>query len=112
MSIKMVVVVVDCDGCGEEFRVDMELTEKHPADRDVFEAAEEAIDNGTLVDDNRISSVRHGMHLCGGCEMTIYEKYRDGEPQSAEEITAALSAADDQCPPALQIVSSPMEVDC
>jgi hypothetical protein len=90
MSIKMVVVVVECDGCATEFHVELDNTEKHSPDWTVFEVAEVAISSGDyVVGEERWSSIMCGKHLCPSCTQAVVKKYGE-ESVTTDQILEAL----------------------
>lgn len=93
MSIAVIRATFDCDGCGKQFRVDIEPSRRAWKRRqDMMSIAEDAIRGGTT-SDGEWCSVQADMHLCGKCtEVTDGIKPDDEDYQpTADEIREALS---------------------
>lgn len=93
MSISVIRATFDCDGCGKQFRVDIEPSVRAWKPRqDMMSIAEDAI-RGGMTSDGEFCSVQSDMHLCGNCTKVadgINPDNDDYQP-TADEIREALS---------------------
>ena len=65
MSISVIRVTVECDGCGKQFRVDMDPATK-TAGADLYFYAEDFV-RGGMTSDGEFCSVQADLQLCGEC---------------------------------------------
>lgn len=66
MSIVVVRATFECDGCGTQFRVDMDPSKMRPKGWTLFEEAEDYVRGGAGADGG-MPAVVHDMHLCHDC---------------------------------------------
>lgn len=94
MSISVIRATFECDGCGKQFRVDMDPARRAWERRqDVFSIAVDAIRGGTA-SDGGFCSVQAELHLCGECTEVadaIKPELEDYQP-TREEILEAVGA--------------------
>lgn len=75
MTIVLIAATIECDGCGGEFRVSMDVTRKIPENFSLHELAEDALAAGVIHDartaacqnTSSMCSIRDGRHLCPAC---------------------------------------------
>jgi len=93
MSISVIRATFDCDGCGKQFRVDIDPAIRAWERRqDMMSIAVDAIRGGTT-SDGGWCSVQADMHLCGPCTK-VADAIRpddDDYAPSADEIREALT---------------------
>lgn len=95
MAIAVIRATFDCDGCGKQFRVDVDPARRAWERRqDVFSIAVDAIRGGTT-SDGGFCSVQADMHLCGECTNAAdgIQPDRDDYQPSRHEILEAIGAA-------------------
>jgi hypothetical protein len=92
VSIALIRATFDCDGCGKQFRVDVDPARRAWKRRQaMMELAEDAV-RGGYTSDGETCSVQADMHLCEACTDVadgIRPDDDDYEPTAAE-ISAAL----------------------
>lgn len=65
MSLVTVRATYDCDGCGKQFRVEMDPSAMRPKGMSLFDEAEDYLRGGCGTEG--MPAVVHDMHLCHDC---------------------------------------------
>jgi hypothetical protein len=92
MSIAVIRATFNCDGCGKQFRVDVDPARRAWERRQaVFDIAEDAIRGGTAADGG-FCSVQAEMHLCGECTAVADNIGDEDHVPTRDEILEALGA--------------------
>lgn len=66
MTLVVVRATFECDGCGTQFKVDMDPATMRPKGWTLFEEAEDYVRGGCGAEGG-MPAVVHGMHLCHKC---------------------------------------------
>jgi hypothetical protein len=91
MTLHRIEAILDCDGCGHRFSVELDGGYEPPKGWALYEVAEDACRAGTArgtIGMKGVTSVQGGLMLCPNCTRLIDEKTPDN-PTTAE-VRAAL----------------------
>lgn len=96
MSLIVVRATFECDGCGGQFKVDMDAATMRPKGWSLMEEAEDCV-RGGCGSDGGMPAIVHGMHLCHDCaEIAAGVGPAEGGYAPKPEIEAALARADNK----------------
>lgn len=91
MTLHRIEAIIDCDGCGHRFSVELDGGYQPPVGWALYEVAMDAVRGGSFrgtIGDKGITSVQADLALCPNCTRTVDEHTSDAP--TAAEIRAAL----------------------
>lgn len=97
MTVRTIKATIECDGCGGQFRVDLDPADSRPPDWTWHDLAEDMVRAGNQAESVKgqpigITSVQHDMMMCPSCTKTADAIGDDDDYKpSKNEIVAAIA---------------------
>lgn len=96
MSVRVIKATVECDGCGGQFRVDLDAADSRPAEWTWHDLVEDMVRAGNQAESLKgqpigITSVQADMMLCPTCTKKADAIGKDEYQPTVAEIRAAIA---------------------